>query len=283
MIKKRMHMVCLPALVLFLLFSAAVSYGQTAKKTERAEIPLTNPAKPALVKVSLIFGSITVTGYNGKTVMVEAALKNNDKDKDEEPNEKAKGMYKIRNRNTGLTIMEENNVVTVTTPAHLSVVDVSVKVPYKTSLNLKSVNGGTIKVANVEGEVEAQNTNGGLELTGVKGSVLANTTNGDVKVVFDKIDLTKPMSFTTFNGDVDVTFPADAKFNVKMNTDMGEIYSDFKLDVKASPSQSAKKTKKKDGKYKVSFNKEIHASLNGGGPALTLKTYRGNIYIRKKK
>jgi DUF4097 and DUF4098 domain-containing protein YvlB len=88
------------------------------------------------------------------------------------------------------------------------------------------------------------------------------------------------MSFTSFNGDVDVTFPANAKFNLKMKSERGDIYSDFKLDMKAS--SPIKKAEKKDGKFKVTFDKSVLATLNGGGEEVTLKTFNGDIYIRKK-
>jgi len=33
----------------------------------------------------------------------------------------------------------------------------------------------------------------------------------------------------------------------------------------------------------VTFDKSVHALLNGGGEEATFKTFNGNIYIRKKK
>ena len=42
---------------------------------ERAVVPLSNPAKPAKIEVSIIRGSITVKGYEGKEVIVEARVR----------------------------------------------------------------------------------------------------------------------------------------------------------------------------------------------------------------
>jgi len=42
---------------------------------ERAVVPLSNPAKPAKIEVSVIRGSITVKGYEGKEVIVEARVR----------------------------------------------------------------------------------------------------------------------------------------------------------------------------------------------------------------
>lgn len=42
---------------------------------DRAVVPLSNPAKPAKIEVSVIRGSITVKGYEGKEVIVEARVR----------------------------------------------------------------------------------------------------------------------------------------------------------------------------------------------------------------
>jgi DUF4097 and DUF4098 domain-containing protein YvlB len=271
--------------ILLALSSAVACYGTT----DQVDVPLTNPSKPALVKVKVIHGSITVIGYNGKNVTVEAALgedESHDDDEidvdidDEKDKKKTKGMFRIRNGSTGLTVIEENNEVTITTPSHFRFVKLTIKVPVKSSLDLRAVNGGFIKVDNVDGDLDVKHTNGPLALKNVSGTVVANTTNGDVTVTFNRINLDKPMAFTTFNGDVDVTFPANAKFNFKMKSERGDIYSDFKLDMKASG--PSKKVEKKEGKFKVTFEKSVLATLNGGGEEVTFKTYNGDIYIRKK-
>jgi hypothetical protein len=259
---------------------------------DKAEVPLTNPSKPALLKVSLVAGSIHVTGYSGKTVLIEAKTGVREKDeKDEEDEEdvakkakdKAKGMIRIQNTSTGLTVIEENNTIVVRTTSWQRRVDLTIKVPYKTNLKLRSVNDGKITVEKVDGDLEVKHTNGPLTLTNVSGTVVANTINGDTTVIFDRADLDKPMSISSFNGDVDVTFPANVKFNLKMKSDQGDIYSDFQLKMQALPAQKAKKTEKKDGKFKIRFDKAVYGLLNGGGEEVELKTFNGDIYIRKKK
>ena len=122
-------------------FSPAAIYGQEKMqpRAERAEVPLTDPSKPALVKAGLHIGTITVTGCDGKNIIVEAqvversaralkelleekewlrargyreATRQKEKHKKEK---KTKGMYKIQSRVIGLTIEEENNEVYVKT------------------------------------------------------------------------------------------------------------------------------------------------------------------------
>lgn len=290
-------------------FSSAAIYGQEKMQpqVERAEVPLTDPSKPAFVKASLHIGSITVTGYNGKNIIVEARVVERSaraekelreekewlrtrgyreatrhKEKEEHKKEKkTEGMYKIQSRVIGLSIEEENNEVYVKTSWLNQNIKLDIKVPHKTSLKLKVLNEGYIKVENVEGEMDVNHLNGPLTLQNVSGTVIAHSMNGAVTVVFDRVNLKKPMSFSTFNGDIDVTFPKDAKFNVKMNTRQGEIYSDFKLDIQA-PAASPK-GERKNGKYRIKFDNTINGRLNGGGEEALFKTYNGNIYIREKK
>ena len=50
--------------------------AQTKEETpDRAVVPLSNPAKPARIEVSVMRGSITVKGYQGKEIVVEARVR----------------------------------------------------------------------------------------------------------------------------------------------------------------------------------------------------------------
>lgn len=273
-----------------LMCSATAAIHAQSAAVDKVEVPLTDPSKPAEVRISVITGSITVTGYNGKTVIVEAAAKikehgeeKEEEGEEEEPNKKTKGMFRIRNNSTGLNVEEENNVVEVKTQTFNRKIDLTLKVPFKTSLKLRAVNNGEVTVEKVEGDLNVNHVNGPVTLKDVGGTVVANTVNGDLTVSFENVSLDKPMSFSTFNGDVDVTFPASAKFNLKLKTDRGEIYSDFELNVQASPVKARKMEKKEKGKFVVTFDKAVHALLNGGGEEATFKTFNGDIYIRKRK
>jgi DUF4097 and DUF4098 domain-containing protein YvlB len=101
-------------------------------------------------------------------------------------------------------------------------------VPTDTSLNLKSFDG-SIAVDGVHGEIDASSHNGQITLAKVSGTVVANAFNGVLKVAMDRVDPAKPMSFSTFNGAIDVTFPADLKANIKLKTNHPDIFSDFDI------------------------------------------------------
>lgn len=262
--------------LILLFFTSVMVYA-----VDRVEVPLTNPSKPALVKVNILRGSIFVMGTAGKQVIVESTSR--EQKKAEVTDEKAKGMKLIRSSLTGLEVEEEENVVSVRTSAWSGAVDLTIQVPYSTALNLKTLNDGKIKVEKVSGELEVNNLNGPITMDNVSGTVVAHTLNGGVTVTFDKINLDKPMSFSTLNGEIDVTFPKNLKANVKMKTSYGDIYSDFEITMKQGPAKVVKKSKEEGGKFKVSFDKTQYGVINGGGEEFNFKTLHGNIYIRAKK
>ena len=65
-----------------------------------------------------------------------------------------------------------------------------------------------------------------------------------------------------------------------MKTKQGEIYSGFDAQIqKASP---VAKSESKTGIYKVTLDDWVKAEVNGGGPEISVQTYNGDIYLRKK-
>jgi len=139
-------------------------------------------------------------------------------------------------------------------------------------------------VEGVSGEIEVNNTNGGVKLTNVSGSVIAHALNKSVIVKLNKITPDKSMSFSSLNGDVDVTLPADAKARVKIKTDNGEIYTDFDVNMDASGRQPVIEDGRPNrGKYRVRMDHAIYGTINGGGPEFQFQTFNGNVLIRKAK
>ena len=289
---------------------ALLGYAQDAK-TDRAVVPLTDPAKPALIKADVLMGSITVKGYDGKEVIVEAKVRERSltdeddegeaairpvrpieavgavgakEDKDEKDKAaKVAGMKKLGVVSTGLEVEESNNVVSISAESWKYAVDITIQVPRASSLELHLTNDGDIVVENVSGEIEVENVNGSNTLRNISGNAVVNTVNGDVTVTMTRVTPDKPMSFSSMNGDVDVTLPADIKANVKMKSQQGEIYSDFDITLKPVPQKAEEVSKSGKGKYRISFEKNIYGTINGGGPEYAFNTFNGDVFIRKGK
>jgi hypothetical protein len=89
------------------------------------------------------------------------------------------------------------------------------------------------------------------------------------------------MSFSTFNGDVDVTFPARLAAMLHINSGRGDVLTDF--DVEVQPVQPSVVERGGDGeRYRVRVERETRVAVGGGGPDMHFKTFNGDVTIRKR-
>src|SRR5581483_5297816 len=111
---------------------------------------------------------------------------------------------------------EIGNVIRIQVPFHATghQGEVMLTVPVDTALSLKS-SMGDINVEGVHGEIDVTTTHGNIDLKNVSGTVVASSTLGWQKISMDRVDSSKPLSFISLNGDIDVTFPADIKATLK--------------------------------------------------------------------
>jgi hypothetical protein len=253
--------------------------AQTETKDQQLTVPLSEPGKPYKLNVDLVNGSIKITGYEGKDVIIDVSNTERKRGDDQSRN----GMRRISGGGSiDVTAREKGNTVNIGADMPGKPVTLTIKVPQgATNVKLTTVNDGNIIVDNLSGQLEVSNTNGSIQLTGISGSVVANTTNGSVKVAFKSIDPKAAMAFTSFNGNVDITFPAGFKADIKARSDHGNVFSDF--DMVTNPSQPKTTKTTKDGMYHLSIEDWIYGKIDGGGPEMMMKTFNGNVYIRKVK
>jgi DUF4097 and DUF4098 domain-containing protein YvlB len=257
----------------------ALAQPVSAQNDNRVTVPLSDPSRPVTLRAHLVSGSITVKGADIKEVVVEAKARGGEESHN---SGRAEGMKRIPMTSTGLNIEAENNNVRISTDSYQKTIDLTITVPTHTSVSLHTVNDGNILVSGVDGELDIDDVNGEVDLKNIGGSVVAHALNGHVVATFNRIDPQKPMAFSSLNGDIDVTFPADLKANVSLRTDNGEVYSDFDVKVQpTSPQQTVEDNRGKGGKYKVKIDKNVRGTINGGGQEIQFKNFNGNIYIRK--
>jgi hypothetical protein len=293
--------------IMILLWAAGLADNAQESQADHAVVSFSNPAKPGTVEVDISEGSITVRGYEGKDVIIDArwrervltreeleeqeALPDAEEEVDQEElarkkaqAEKAKGMKMLEVESMGLSVEEEENVIQVNVEEGKRAVDLLIQVPFSTSLRLSCRDDERgVTVEGVSGEIEVDTGNGPIVLTDVSGPVVADSSDGEIKAVFGKVTPGKPMSFSSMDGDIDITLPSAVKASLKMKTDDGQIFTDF--DVQLTPSQQKKEEdeRKEGGGYRVAFEKVTLGLINGGGAEIQLTTYDGNIYIRKAK
>jgi hypothetical protein len=243
----------------------------------RIVVPARNSSQPRVVVASSNNGSITVKTYDGKEVIVESGDSHGrTRNRGGVPD----GMHRIDVPERGLIVEEQDNTITI--QDHTSGgTHITITVPPDTSLKLSSHNG-SVYAEGVHGEIDAECQNGGIKLVNVSGTVLADSHNGGINVVMDRVDTGKPSAFSSVNGTIDVTLPADLKANLKMRSSQGSIFSDFDMNV-TSGRATTQKNNTSDGKFRVDFDRTVLATINGGGTEMAFTTVNGSILVRKKK
>jgi hypothetical protein len=274
------------ALLTACLLSAATAPAAAAATadalSERIVVPLSQPGRPAHVEVGLLHGGITVEAWDGKEVVVHAVARHGDererhREKRDAP--PAAGMRRIPSQSLGLAIEEEANTVEIGSESWNQAIDLRIQVPADSTLALSCVNDGDIVVSGVRGEMELSNTNGRIEVRGAAAPVVAETVNGDLVIVFERLGVQRPLAFSTLNGDIDITLPAATKADLALRTDHGEIYSDFEIEMVDNPTR--RRESREGGRTRIEIEKLVRGRLNGGGPELSLKTFHGDIVLRR--
>ncbi|HSA95316.1 MAG TPA: DUF4097 family beta strand repeat-containing protein, partial [Acidobacteriota bacterium] len=130
---------------------------------------------------------------------------------------------------------------------------------------IKAVSGN-IEASRIKGSVEADAVSGDIDLNEVSGakSVDVKTVSGNVTYV-GGIEAGGRYELKTHSGDVKMTLPANASFDFEANTFSGDIDSAFEITTsgKISP-------------------REIRGTVGKGGATVVLKSFSGNVDLKKK-
>ena len=234
------------------LFSVLLTFslGTQNDPVEQMTILLSNPGEPGYLTINHHKGSLRVTSYPGKSVIVRASMR-----------------FGTVEESIHLGAVESNNHVVINaTPRHRTI-DLDIEVPYHFSLRLKNDDNGHIIVEGLSGEMEISNTNGDISLKDISGSAMLDTVDGDITVQFKKIEPELPMAFSSVEGHIDITFPRDANAIIKARADAGYILNDF-----------ASKKEPQTAASTWSYGK-----LNDGGAEMVLRSFLGNIHIRRQQ
>jgi DUF4097 and DUF4098 domain-containing protein YvlB len=245
---------------------------------DRTVVKFSDPSRPGLLKVTLMNGRITVKGYSGEEVVIESKSGGN---RNRRPSTTSDGLRRIDSGDFGFTVTEENNVMTINSGVFSSG-DLEIQAPLKTNLELHGVNGRAIAVDGIEGDIEVTNTNGDVSLNNVAGSIVAHSTNGRLTASLRDVAPDKPTSFTSMNGNLDVTLPASVKANMKMRADNGAVYTDFDIQLRPT-APTVEDSRNQGGRFRLETGKTVAGTINGGGVDFDLRTLNGNIYVRKAK
>lgn len=142
--------------------------------------------------------------------------------------------------------------------------DIEIK-EVKGDANLKTISGN-ITVGNITGSAKAESVSGSIKLNNIEKAKIVdvNTLSGDIDYTGD-IGAEGSFTFKTHSGDLKINLPANAAFELEVKTFSGSIESDFEISL--------------SGKFS---GKELRGTVNGGGADLEMKTFSGDVYLKKK-
>jgi hypothetical protein len=261
----------LPVLLAAILCAGASALPAAQQAGEGIPVPFSDPARVGSVSVRVHDGGIVVRGENRKDVLVTSS--SSDGNRRERPI--PPGFQRVSS--AGVTITEENNRMQISAASNRRT-RLEIRVPTRVNLTLSGHNGSGIEVDNVEGDIEADHHNASIQMSNVGGSVVADTHNGDIRVVLTRITGDKPMSFISWNGTVDVTLPATAKANLKLRSNQGDIFTQFEMQLRPGAAPQSRT----DGRTRIiDANQSVYGAINGGGPEFELRTWNGDIFVRK--
>jgi hypothetical protein len=280
----------LMALALFGLFLA--SHDRDYAVQEKEEISKTfkmaDASQTAEVIVDNVWGSVRVEGASGRDVILTAqkTILAESKEKLRKAKEEVK-----------LDITEKGNTVEIYVdgpfrcrdhehrwsrrhkdPGYIVQYDFALRVPFRTKLDVSTVNQGDVEVKNVEGDFEVENVNGEVRISEIAGSGKAHTVNGEVRVTFKRAPAGK-CSFGSVNGDLTISFPADLSADFRIKTFNGEVYSDFPVTYLPAAPAVREETQ---GKYVFKSDRFFGVRAGKGGPEIKMDTLNGDILIKKR-
>jgi putative adhesin len=260
--------------------TTAVAQQPRPSATDRAAVPFSDPDRPGALKVRLLEGSLRIKGSSRRDVLFTSSSQGGREVlRGRRQAETPPGMRRLT-QPAGFGVEERDNEMSVSAGVNRQV-DLDIEVPMKTRLEVSVVNGGGVTVDGVDSEMEINTVDGGITLTNVGGSVVAHAVDGRISATITRVAPQAPMAFTSLNGDIDVTLPPAVKANLRLRSDQGDVFTDF--DVQLMASANASPTQRNGRAVRADVNRSIYGAVNGGGPDFELRTFDGNVYVRKGK
>lgn len=179
------------------------------------------------------------------------------------------------NTGLGLSAVTKGDITEVQQMSKMSSTKYKILVPKGVivSYSHNSPHGHSLKVSNLDNELEISTLHSSIKLTNVTGPMSINSIHGNIDVLFSTLNQSKPVSVASVHGHIDVSLPTNTKANFKMSTSWGEVFVDPEMKLEFDTTAD---------KMKRYGSNDLSAKLNGGGIELNLSSTHSNIYIRKK-
>ncbi|HEY1107201.1 MAG TPA: DUF4097 family beta strand repeat-containing protein, partial [Opitutaceae bacterium] len=212
------------SLVRISLLALALTVGLRASDETTTNIKFSDPSKPGTLKLSLGRGDLVVQGEDTPEVTIRT-------------NARASGStvrkdgLRVISSAASFGLSEKDNVVTIDATADMTGwkggAEFKIKVPKNTAVVVQNSWGGDITCSGLNGDIDVKSMQGEIKLNDVGGAVLVETMNGKISASLAELREGKPLSFTSWNGEVILRLPQQAKATVRLRTQNGSVLTDF--------------------------------------------------------
>lgn len=255
-----------------------------------------------IVVVDNVYGSIDVEGYNGNTIKVEVVKRvSADAKEDLTTGMKEIGIKSARKDDavyvyldspyskfdleTGTFKYQEFDFSRRRSYKHRKKrmykyrLDIKIRVPKNTSLDLKAVNKGNITVNNVQGKLLiVHNINGAIDMKNVAGQTDVNALNKDINITYAK-NPTKESWYKSLNGDINVLFKDGLSAEINYKTMNGSFYTNFEVEKTNPKVKKISEKGRKGGRFKIYKNN--YFKIGNGDVTFHFDQLNGDAIIKK--
>jgi hypothetical protein len=280
-------------IVLFFIGLSAVFGQHKHEETIKKTIPVSTQN---VLILDNIFGSVTVEGYSGSEIILEA--KKTIRSKYKEDFEKGKSELKlvVNAKSEYIDVFIESPQSTRTTrfengkfhknqnwvgdTKYSFNFDFVLKVPKNMNLEVSTINDGNVIVSNMNSEsIEANNVNGQVTLENIaKAKTNARTINGKITASFSG-NPNKNSSFSTINGDINIILQKSLSAKLLFRSMQGDFYTDF--DVKPITNFQPVKSETKSSKIILKLENATAVQVGSGEVEYKFNTLNGDVYVKK--
>ena len=150
-------------------------------------------------------------------------------------------------------------------PGTLPLVRYAIRMPRTAKLEIHDYKSRT-RIAGLSGELDLKTYKGEVQISEMNAPVRLETYKGEVRAEYTHFAASE---FDTHKGSIEIALPRDAVFSVNAELGRGDYRNEFAT-----------------VEHTVSLGRHDHrirdARVNGGGPTLSLHTYKGDLRIRAK-
>jgi DUF4097 and DUF4098 domain-containing protein YvlB len=189
------------------------------------------------INVRNVSGDVTVTSYEGETILVLGFKEGRDRDLVQVEDRSAGNSVDVRAR------YPENCDCNASIRFEVKVPRGNYKFDAISSVSgdveVTGVNGdlrarstsGNVTVRGVSGAVNASSTSGNVHVGEINGTVSGKSTSGNVEVEIVQLSGAGDMDFASTSGNVRVKLPSNLDAEVRMSTTSGGLKTDFPLNI----------------------------------------------------